>query len=182
MPTNEDNYSAQDKEAKAPYIGGKYNEPSDPDSIQHAQQMAADQVAKLKQMENERKEQAEHLAYERRTKDYAISARDKEGKALYMGEAPPSPPAYNAAVQNAVETNRQFEERLARRINIIAVNPHLDADPRKIAVARTYIELGFMMLNAAVVKRAPVFLPEDGGAGLGMLPRAQPLDRDEPNT
>jgi len=60
----------------------------------------------------------------------------------------------------AVNTNKQFEEKLLRLIESEA-STIPDMDMRWFAVAKTHFEQGFMALNRAIFQPKRVRLPED---------------------
>lgn len=71
---------------------------------------------------------------------------------------------YRSQTQAAVDTvneNKLIEERVIRRIEQTTAIVGIDPDRRNLALARTYIEIGFMYLNRAVFKPERVKLPED---------------------
>lgn len=66
-----------------------------------------------------------------------------------------------AITVDAVNANKEIEERLLRDLDVCFVDNTLDADPRWVAMARSYIQLGYMCWNRALMKPERVSLPED---------------------
>lgn len=60
----------------------------------------------------------------------------------------------------AVNVNKQIEERLLRRLDDMKDDP--DCDPRWLALARTQLEQGFMAMNRSIFRPARIALPGDG--------------------
>lgn len=61
-----------------------------------------------------------------------------------------------------VRLNKEYEERLLRRLDDLAATPF--ADKRWVAIARTHIELGLMAMNRSIFQPQRIALPEDGEA------------------
>lgn len=58
-----------------------------------------------------------------------------------------------------VNFNKIDEEKILRSIDAYGMNP--DVDKRWLAVAKTYIEQGFMALNRSIFKPERIKLPDD---------------------
>ena len=71
-----------------------------------------------------------------------------------------------------VNENKAAEERILRKLDSLAQDPAVDR--RRLAIARTNIEQGFMAMNRAVFQPARVALPERGQhpAALPLRPAA----------
>jgi hypothetical protein len=67
-------------------------------------------------------------------------------------------PQTSAAIDR-VNHNKLTEERLMRLIDALKVEDQ--CDQRCLALAKTYIEIGFMYLNRAIFKPGRVKLPDD---------------------
>lgn len=107
-----------------------------------------------------------------RTVEHAVLRSQQgmiDGKA---GAASAAQVPYTGAHMNATQVNRVLEERLKRRIDILSKNADINADQRLIAIARTNFEIAWMALNRAIVKQAPVAMPEDPVNPLDTIPPA----------
>lgn len=60
-----------------------------------------------------------------------------------------------------VNTNKQIEEVILRRMDELAKLPAGTVDGRHFALARTNIEQGFMWLNRSIFQPSRVSLPDD---------------------
>ena len=67
-------------------------------------------------------------------------------------------PQSDAAVA-VVNTMKQFEERILRLLDVMAMEAEIDK--RWLAIGRTAIEQGFMAVNRSVFRPDRVSLPED---------------------
>lgn len=84
-----------------------------------------------------------------------------------------------------VNEGKQLEERLLRYIEKVeyrlkghldgpGTDPIRDGDPRFLAIGRTQIQLGMMMVNRAVMNPDRVTLPEDSGLDIEIIEAGRP--------
>lgn len=61
----------------------------------------------------------------------------------------------------AVNANKETEERLLQVMDILADNP--EVDKRWLSIGRTHIEQGFMAINRSIFRPDRVSLPDEDG-------------------
>lgn len=80
-----------------------------------------------------------------------------------MTDQKPLPVAgYTAQIDENVQMvnlNKRDEERILRSIDLYAMNP--EVDKRWLAIAKTHIEQGFMVMNRAIFKPQRIKLDGD---------------------